>query len=172
MKRAHRKHGNCREWLAVCPRADVGRDRQLCDIELQSSHHPAEGLDDRRYFFEREVARARPHRAVDECLCMSACDERCFQPASFHWNGGEICWPYVGRSHPTYARGDVTFRLLFLLRLLSGPAAFALSAAVPLGLSYEGRIALATFVCVIVWWMAAPMPWPVAAFVLFSRFRR
>jgi sodium-dependent dicarboxylate transporter 2/3/5 len=59
---------------------------------------------------------------------------------------------------------------LFLLRLLSGPAAFALSASVPLGLSYEGRIALATFVCVIVWWMTQPMPWAVAAMLPFLVF--
>ena len=59
---------------------------------------------------------------------------------------------------------------MFLLRLLSGPAAFALSAAVPLGLSYEGRIALATFVCVIVWWMTQPMPWAVAAMLPFLVF--
>jgi solute carrier family 13 (sodium-dependent dicarboxylate transporter), member 2/3/5 len=59
---------------------------------------------------------------------------------------------------------------LFLLRLLSGPAAFALTAAVPLGLSYEGRLALATFVCVIVWWMTQPMPWAVAAMLPFLVF--
>jgi sodium-dependent dicarboxylate transporter 2/3/5 len=59
---------------------------------------------------------------------------------------------------------------LFLLRLLSGPAAFALAAAVPLGLSYEGRIALATFVCVIVWWMTQPMAWAVAAMLPFLVF--
>jgi sodium-dependent dicarboxylate transporter 2/3/5 len=53
---------------------------------------------------------------------------------------------------------------------LSGPAAFALTAAVPLGLSYEGRIALATFVCVIVWWMTQPMPWAVAAMLPFLVF--
>jgi solute carrier family 13 (sodium-dependent dicarboxylate transporter), member 2/3/5 len=59
---------------------------------------------------------------------------------------------------------------LFLLRLLSGPAAFALSAAVPVGLSYEGRVALATFACVIVWWMTQPMPWAVAAMLPFLVF--
>jgi len=59
---------------------------------------------------------------------------------------------------------------LFLLRLLSGPAAFAASAAIPLGLSHEGRIALATFACVIVWWMTQPMPWAVAAMLPFLVF--
>ena len=66
--------------------------------------------------------------------------------------------------------GGVAFRFLFLLRLLSGPAAFALSAAVPVGLSYEGRVALATFACVIVWWMTQPMPWAVAAMLPFLVF--
>jgi solute carrier family 13 (sodium-dependent dicarboxylate transporter), member 2/3/5 len=59
---------------------------------------------------------------------------------------------------------------LFLLRLFSGPAAFVLTVAVPLGLSYEGRITLATFVCVIVWWMTQPMPWAVAAMLPFLVF--
>ena len=67
-------------------------------------------------------------------------------------------------------RRGVAFRRLFLLRLLSGPAAFALSAALPLGLSYQGRIALATFACVIVWWMTQPMPWAVAAMLPFLVF--
>jgi sodium-dependent dicarboxylate transporter 2/3/5 len=59
---------------------------------------------------------------------------------------------------------------LYLLRLLSGPAAFALTLAVPLELSYPGRVALATFVCVIVWWMTQPMPWAIAAMLPFLVF--
>jgi sodium-dependent dicarboxylate transporter 2/3/5 len=59
---------------------------------------------------------------------------------------------------------------LYLLKLLAGPVAFVLAMATPLGLSYEGRVALATFVCVIVWWMTQPMPWAVAAMLPFLVF--
>ncbi len=50
-----------------------------------------------------------------------------------------------------------------LLQLLAGPAAFALALMLPLALSYEGRVSLATFACAIVWWVTRPMPWGVAA---------
>ena len=33
----------------------------------------------------------------------------------------------------------------------------------PLELSYEGRIGLATFACAAVWWITQPMPWAIAA---------
>ena len=33
----------------------------------------------------------------------------------------------------------------------------------PLALSYEGRVSLATFACAIVWWVTRPMPWAIAA---------
>ena len=59
---------------------------------------------------------------------------------------------------------------MYLLKLLAGPVAFVLAMATPLGLSYEGRVALATFVCVIVWWMTQPMPWAVAAMLPFLVF--
>ncbi|MSO46220.1 MAG: hypothetical protein EXQ59_05580 [Acidobacteria bacterium] len=52
---------------------------------------------------------------------------------------------------------------MYLLRLFSGPIAFAITMAVPLDLSYEGRVALATFICAIVWWMTEPIPWAMAA---------
>ena len=41
----------------------------------------------------------------------------------------------------------------YLLKLLAGPAAFALVLMLPLGASYQGQVALATFICAIVWWM-------------------
>ena len=50
-----------------------------------------------------------------------------------------------------------------LLKLLAGPAAFALIYILPIPISYEGRISLATFVCAILWWVTRPMPWAVAA---------
>ena len=42
--------------------------------------------------------------------------------------------------------------------------------AVPLDLSYEGRVALATFICAIVWWMTEPIPWAMAAMLPFLVF--
>ena len=62
----------------------------------------------------------------------------------------------------------------YLLRLLAGPVAFALVMVWPLTssltLSYEGRVALATFVCAIVWWITEPMPWAMAAMLPFHVF--
>jgi sodium-dependent dicarboxylate transporter 2/3/5 len=69
---------------------------------------------------------------------------------------------------PAIQRSSAT--TIYLLKLLAGPAAFALILALPLALSYEGRVALATFICVIVWWMTEPMPWAVAAMLPFLVF--
>jgi sodium-dependent dicarboxylate transporter 2/3/5 len=60
--------------------------------------------------------------------------------------------------------------ILYLAQLLAGPLAFAIVMALPLALSYEGRIALATFVCAIVWWVTQPMPWAIAAMLPFLVF--
>jgi sodium-dependent dicarboxylate transporter 2/3/5 len=69
---------------------------------------------------------------------------------------------------PTAARSSGT--LGYLLKLLAGPAAFGLILALPLALSYQGRVALATFACVIVWWITQPIPWAVAAMLPFVVF--
>ena len=69
---------------------------------------------------------------------------------------------------PTTARSSGT--VLYLLKLFAGPAAFGLVLALPLALSYQGRIALATFVCAIVWWMTQPVPWAMAAMLPFLVF--
>ena len=58
----------------------------------------------------------------------------------------------------------------YLSRLIAGPIAFAVVMALPLALPYEGRVALATFVCAIVWWMTQPMPWAMAAMLPFLVF--
>lgn len=50
-----------------------------------------------------------------------------------------------------------------LLKLASGPAAFLITLYLPLALSYQGRVSLATFACAAVWWMTRPMPWSIAA---------
>ncbi len=56
--------------------------------------------------------------------------------------------------------------LAFLLKILSGPLAFGLIYSVSLeGLSYNGQVALATFVWAVVWWMARPVPWAIASFL-------
>ncbi len=60
---------------------------------------------------------------------------------------------------------------VYVLRLLAGPLAFVLVMVSPLAsLSYEGRVALATFVCAIVWWITEPMPWAMAAMLPFLVF--
>jgi sodium-dependent dicarboxylate transporter 2/3/5 len=54
--------------------------------------------------------------------------------------------------------------LASLLKILSGPLAFALIYTVHLeGLTYNGQVALATFVWAVVWWMARPVPWAVSS---------
>jgi sodium-dependent dicarboxylate transporter 2/3/5 len=59
---------------------------------------------------------------------------------------------------------------LLAAKLLAGPLAFAAVLAVPMAISYQGRIALATFICSIVWWMTEPMPWAIAAMLPFLVF--
>ncbi len=58
----------------------------------------------------------------------------------------------------------------FLLKLLAGPAVFVVILALPLGLSYQGRVALATFLCAVVWWVTQPVPWAIAAMLPFVVF--
>jgi sodium-dependent dicarboxylate transporter 2/3/5 len=60
--------------------------------------------------------------------------------------------------------------IVYALKLLAGPAAFAIVLALSLDLPYQGRMALATFVCAIVWWMTQPLPWAVAAMLPFLVF--
>ena len=50
-----------------------------------------------------------------------------------------------------------------LLKLAAGPVAFGGTLLLPIPLSYQGRVSLATFVCVIAWWVTRPMPWGIAA---------
>lgn len=58
----------------------------------------------------------------------------------------------------------------YLLKLLAGPAVFALILALPLALSYQGRVALATFGCAAAWWITQPLPWAVASMLPFLVF--
>ena len=58
----------------------------------------------------------------------------------------------------------------YWLKLLAGPAAFATVLALPIALSYEGRVVLATFACAAVWWMTQPLPWAVASMLPFLVF--
>jgi sodium-dependent dicarboxylate transporter 2/3/5 len=69
---------------------------------------------------------------------------------------------------PSTTRGPST--LAYVFKLLAGPAAFAVVMALPTGASYQGRVALATFICAIVWWMTEPMPWAIAAMLPFVVF--
>src|SRR5687767_10021427 len=58
----------------------------------------------------------------------------------------------------------------YLLKLLSGPIVFALILASPVPMSYQGHVTLATFACVVVWWITQPIPWAVAAMLPFLVF--
>jgi sodium-dependent dicarboxylate transporter 2/3/5 len=58
----------------------------------------------------------------------------------------------------------------YLLKLLSGPIAFAIVMAWPLALSYQGHVTAATFACVIVWGVTQPIPWAIAGMLPFVVF--
>jgi sodium-dependent dicarboxylate transporter 2/3/5 len=50
----------------------------------------------------------------------------------------------------------------YLMKLLLGPLAFAIIYLVPLeGLEWAGRVTLATFCWMVVWWIAEPVPWAI-----------
>lgn len=57
-----------------------------------------------------------------------------------------------------------------LLKLLAGPAAFAIVYASAVPLSYQGHVALATFAWAIIWWILEPIPWAVTALLPFVVF--
>ena len=59
-------------------------------------------------------------------------------------------------------------RRALVLRLLAGPAAFAIVRAAPLaGLASEAHAALGVYAWVVAWWMARPVPWAVTSFLPF-----
>ena len=59
-------------------------------------------------------------------------------------------------------------RPAFALRLLAGPAAFAVVHATPLtGLAPEAHFALGVFAWTLAWWITMPVPWAVTSFLAF-----
>lgn len=54
-------------------------------------------------------------------------------------------------------------RAKMLAGLLAGPIAFGLLVWLPIPLSYQAHIALATFAWAAVWWITQPVPWALAA---------
>ena len=60
-------------------------------------------------------------------------------------------------------------RRAFVLRLLAGPAAFAVVRAVPLaGLTPEAHFAVGAYAWVVAWWVAVPVPWAATSFLPFA----
>ncbi len=51
----------------------------------------------------------------------------------------------------------------FVVRFLLGPAVAALVWSLPLALSFEARVAAATFAWAVGWWITQPVPWAIAA---------
>ena len=52
----------------------------------------------------------------------------------------------------------------FIAKVIAGPAAFLLIYLLPMqGLPYNGRVAFATFVWAVVWWMTRPIPWAISS---------
>src|SRR5262245_60246898 len=69
-----------------------------------------------------------------------------------------------------FAANDGHRMTAYLAKLIAGPVAFAIVIAMPVPASYQGHVALATFICAIVWWMTEPMPWAIAAMLPFLVF--
>ena len=61
-----------------------------------------------------------------------------------------------------------TSRRPLVLRLLAGPAAFAVVRAAPLaGLAPEAHFALGVYAWIVAWWVARPVPWAITSFLPF-----
>ena len=59
-------------------------------------------------------------------------------------------------------------RRAFVLRVMAGPAVFAIVRAAPLsGLEPEAHFALAAYGWVVAWWVTTPVPWAVTSFLPF-----
>ena len=62
----------------------------------------------------------------------------------------------------------LTSRRAFVLRVLAGPAAFAVVRAAPLtGLAPEAHVALGGYAWIVAWWVTTPVPWAVTSFLPF-----
>ena len=62
----------------------------------------------------------------------------------------------------------LTGRRAFLLRVLAGPAAFAVVLAAPLtGLAPEAHVAVGGYAWIVAWWVTTPVPWAVTSFLPF-----
>lgn len=62
----------------------------------------------------------------------------------------------------------MTGRRAFVLRVLAGPAAFAVVRAAPLaGLAPEAHLALGVYAWTVAWWVTTPVPWAVTSFLPF-----
>ena len=66
MELPHQRHRDRRHRLAVLPRADVGRDRHLADVELGGPHLPTERGDQRVDLDELRLERCRLDDALLE----------------------------------------------------------------------------------------------------------
>ena len=64
--------------------------------------------------------------------------------------------------------GSASGHRTLVLRLLAGPAAFAVVRAAPLaGLAPEAHFALGVYAWVVAWWVTRPVPWAVTSFLPF-----
>ena len=75
MKRAHREDRDGGERLPVRLGAQVRGHRHLRDVEVETTHHSPERLDDDRHVLERELERPGLDRSVLEGLSVSVGDE-------------------------------------------------------------------------------------------------
>ena len=72
------------------------------------------------------------------------------------------------RRRATAAAESVTGRRALALRVLAGPAAFAIVRAAPLvGLAPEAHLALGVYAWTVAWWVTTPVPWAVTSFLPF-----
>src|SRR5437762_7779254 len=104
---------------------------------------------------------------------MSSRDERGLECRSIHavlpkaWKQANLMITETIAPPPTARTASSA---AYMLKLLSGPAAFALVMMAPIALPYAGHVTLATFACAVAWWMTQPLPWAVAAMLPFVVF--
>ena len=71
MERAHQKHRQRREPLAVGAGTHIGRDRHLAYVELKPAHHAAERIDQHRHLDKIEGETFGLYGAVPEGLVVA-----------------------------------------------------------------------------------------------------
>src|SRR5262245_24715878 len=97
MELAHDDSGQGCDWRVVGPGGQVGRDRHLADVELQTADHAPEGPHDRGDLDVLERAPGHRHGAVLEAFRVRVRRDRGLERGHV----SRRCWPPARRWGPT-----------------------------------------------------------------------